>query len=198
MTIEGIGSYPTSYFIDSNATVALYSAFVLDIPVLKIYVGHSNYKITEIPGTGITFQHLEQVNMYEGEIRDIKAYVSGNGTVRLEVSADGQNIRLLKLFDGTTETSSPLNFISTSTSERTISAQIEAVSEGKTGILTYTLTSGGTTQTYTTQIIIGPPASQEGNGISASPDFIGKIIVVIIVLLVVLYMVFSYVKHKRR
>jgi hypothetical protein len=91
-----------------------------------------------------------------------------------------------------------LNFISTSSSERTISAQIEAISEGKTGILTYTLTSNGVTQTYTTEVIIGPPASHGENGISASPDFIGKVIVVIIVLLVVLYMVFSYLKHKRR
>jgi hypothetical protein len=196
MSIDGVGSYPKTYFI-SNATVALYSAFVIDIPLLVIYVGHSNYKITEIPDTGITFQHLEQVNMYEGEIRDIKAYVSGNGTVRLEVSADGQNIRLLKLFDGTTETSSPLNFISTSTSERMINAQIEAISEGTTGILTYMLTCDGTVYTYTTEVIIGPP-SQGGSGISASPDFIGKIIVVIIVLLVVLYMVYSYLKHKRR
>jgi hypothetical protein len=195
--IEGVGSYPNSYFIDTNATVTLYSAFVIDIPLLKIYVGHSNYKINELPNTNITFQHLEKIDMYEGETRDIKVYVSGNGTVKLEIVADEENIRLLKLKEDNVEKTSPITFLSTNDSERIITARVEAISEGETGILDYELTTGGVTKTYTTQILIGPPISPD-NEISISSDLIWRIGVIILVLIVVLYMLSSYVKHKRR
>ncbi len=191
------GSYPQSYFVDTNATVTLYTSFIIDVPQLVIYVGHSNYKIDEIQGTGITFQYLEKLNMYEGEIKDISAYVSGNGAVTVEVSADEKNISALKLYDGSTETRSPISFTSTNTSERTIVVTVEALGEGKTGILTYTINSNGVIKTYTTQITIGPPASPD-KGTSANPGSIMQIIVIIVVLLVVIYMVLSYVKNRMR
>ena len=131
MDIQLNGSYPQSYFVDTNATVTLYTSFIIDVPQLVIYVGHSNYRIDEILGTGITFQYLEKLNMYEGEIRDISAYVSGNGAVTVEVWADEKNISALKLYDGSTETHSPISFTSTNTSERTIVVTVEALSEGK-------------------------------------------------------------------
>lgn len=197
MTVEGVGSYPKSFFIDSDATVVLYPAFTIDIPLLRIHIGHNNYKINELSGTGVTFQHLDQVTMYEGEIKEIKAYVSGDGAVNLDVRTDEQNIQLIKLYDHNTETSSPIMFTSSNTSERIITVRVKAISEGTTGVITYTLTSGGATQTYTTQITIGPPASSDDNDLSASPDFIGKIIVVMLVLIVVIYMVVSHLRHKR-
>jgi hypothetical protein len=197
MDIQVNGSYPRSYFVDTNATVTLYTSFIIDVPQLVIYVGHSNYKIDEIQGTGITFQYLERLNMYEGEIKDISAYVSGNGAVTVEVSADEKNISALKLYDGNTETRSPISFTSTNTSERTIVVTVEALGEGKTGILTYKVRSEGVIKTYTTQITIGPPASPD-KGISANPGFIMQIIVIIVVLLVVIYMVLSYVKNRMR
>jgi hypothetical protein len=183
--------------VDTNATVTLYTSFIIDVPLLVIYVGHSNYRIDEIQGTGITFQYLERLNMYEGEIKDISAYVSGNGAVTVEVSADEKNISALKLYDGNTETRSPISFTSTNTSERTIVVTVEALGEGKTGILTYKISSDGVIKTYTTQITIGPPVSPD-KGTSASPGFIMQIIVIIVVLLVVIYMVLSYVKNRMR
>jgi hypothetical protein len=191
------GSYPHTYFVDTNATVTLYSSFVIDVPQLVIYVGHSNYRIDEIQGTGITFQYLEKLNMYEGEIRDISAYVSGNGATTVDVSADEKNISMLKLFDGNTETRSPLSFVSTNTSERVIVATVEALGEGKTGILTYKVTSNGVSKVYTTQITIGPPVSHSKE-ISTSSGLIIQIIVVIIILLVIIYMILSYVRSKKR
>jgi hypothetical protein len=197
LTIQGIGSYPRSFFIDTNATIVLYSSFIIDIPTLVITVGHSNYTINELPGTQITFQHLDQVRMAEGEEKDIDAYVSGSGTVELEVQADGQNVRLIKLFDNNLEKSSPLSFISSNTSERKITARIRAISEGTTGTITYTLTSDGSTQTYTTRIIIGPPTSIKPTA-SLNLDIVGRIAVILLVLFVVVYMIIVYVKHKRR
>jgi len=195
--IKANGSYPQSYFVDTNATVTLYSSFIIDVPQLVIYVGHSNYKIDEIQGTGIIFQYLEKLNMYEGEIRDITAYVSGTGPVTLEILADGKNISMLKLVDGTTETTSPLTFTSTNTSERIIKATVKALSEGTTGILTYRVTGNGVTKTYTTQIRIGPPGStpEENTGFSLS---IMQLVIVGIVLLVLIYMVVTYLRNRKR
>jgi hypothetical protein len=191
------GSYPRSYFVDTNATVTLYTSFIIDVPKLVIYVGHSNYKIDEIQGTGITFQYIEKLNMYEGEIRDVVAYVSGNGAVTLEIWADEKNISALKLYDSSTETRSPLSFTSTNTSERVITSTVKALSEGKTGILTYRLSGNGVTKTYTTQVSIGPPESPT-DGDSGVPLSIMQIIVVVIVLLVLVYMIVSYLRNRKR
>jgi hypothetical protein len=197
MNVQLTGSYPQSYFVDSNATVTLYTSFIIDVPELIIYVGHSNYRIDEIQGTHITFQFIEQLTMYEGEVRDINAYVSGNGAVTLEIWADEQNISVLKLTSDNTQTQSPIAFTSTNTSERTIVATVEALSEGKTGILSYRLTSDGVTKLYTTRITIGPPESPDTEQ-SSNPGLIMQIIVIIAVLLVVLYMLVSYMKKRKR
>jgi hypothetical protein len=191
------GSYPRSYFVDTNATVTLYSSFIIDVPLLVIYVGHSNYKIDEIPGTGITFQYVEKLNMYEGEIRDITAYVSGNGAVTLQIWADEKNLSALHFYDSDNETQSPLSFTSTNTSERTIKVSVRALSEGTTGVLSYRLTANGITKTYTTQITIGPPKSspQEETGSSFS---IMQLVVIGIVLLVVIYMIVTYLRNRKR
>lgn len=197
ITVQLNTSIPNSYLINTNATITFKSSYVIDAPALKIYVGHSNYEIIEIENTGITFQYLKKLNMYEGEIKNINAYVSGDSPVTLEIWTDGKNISLLKLLDSETETTSPIRFVSSSSSERMITMIVEAVSEGTIGIINYRLTTDGVTKTYTTQITIGPPESQENEPftISLSPV---QIIVIIIVLLIVIYMFLSYFKHKRR
>jgi hypothetical protein len=192
------GSYPRWYFVDTNATITLYSSFIIDVPQLMIYVGHSNFRIDEILGTDITFQYLETLTMKEGEKRDISAYVSGNGDVTVGISADEKNISVRKLYDGTTETHSPISFTSTNTTERTIVVTVEALSEGTMGLLNYQVTANGVTKTYTTRISIGPPTTggnKETTGLSFS---LVQIIVIILVLLVVAYMVVSYVKKRTR
>jgi hypothetical protein len=197
INIQLLGSYPQSYFVDTNATVTLYTSFIIDVPLLVIYVGHSNYKIDEIQGTGITFQYIEKLNMYEGEIRDITAYVSGNGAVTAEIWADEKNISALALYDGGTETHSPLSFTSTNTSERIIKVSVKALSEGTTGVLTYQITGNGITKTYTTQVTIGPPETpdEEDTGGSFS---IMQIVVIGVVLLVIGYMILTYLRNRKR
>jgi hypothetical protein len=185
------------YFVDTNATVTLYTSFIIDVPQLVIYVGHSNYKIEEIQGAGITFQYQEKLNMYEGEIRDITAYISGNGAVTAEIWADEKNISALKLFDGDTEAHSPLSFTSTNTSERIIKITVQALSEGTTGILTYQITGNGIPKTYTTQISIGPPESSDEEDTGGSFSIM-QFVIIGIVLLVVVYMIVTYLRNKKR
>jgi cobalamin biosynthesis Mg chelatase CobN len=134
--------------------------------------------------------------MYEGEIRDITAYVSGNGVVTAEIWADEKNISALKLYDGTTETQSPLSFTSTNTSERIITVKVKALSEGTTGILTYRINGNDVTKTYTTQISIGSPESPDEEGSGGIP--IMQIIIVVIVLLVIIYMIVTYLRNRKR
>jgi hypothetical protein len=192
------GSYPRSYFIDTNATITLYSSFIIDVPQLVIYVGHSNFRIEEILRTGITFQYLETLTMNEGEKRDISAYISGNGDVTVAILADEKNISVRKLYDGTTETHSPISFISTNTTERTIVVTVEALREGTIGLLNYQITANGETKTYETRISIGPPTTGENKGTAGISLSFVQIIVIILVLLVVGYMVVSYVKKRTR
>jgi len=197
MNVQLNASILKSCLVDTNAIITFPTSYVIDVPTLQIYVGHSNYKIEEIQDTDITFQYLENINMNEGEIKDLKAYVSGDGPVSLEIWADEENVKLLKLMDGNTEKNSPITFVSTISSERTITMKIEAVSEGKTGTITYRLTTGGVTKTYTTQVKIGPPASQNTESFTMSLSIV-QIIVIILVIVVVIYMFLSYLKHKRR
>ena len=191
------GSYPQSYFVDTNATVTLYTSFIIDVPLLVIYVGHSNYKIEELQGTGITFQYVERLSMYEGETRDITAYVSGNGAVTLQIWADEKNLSTLHFYDSGTETQSPITFTSTNTSERLIKVTVRALSEGTTGVLTYQLTTNGVTKTYTTQISIGPPQT-DSEGETSEPLSIMQLVIIGIVLLVVIYMIIAYLRNKKR
>ena len=62
---------------------------------LEISIGHSNYTIKEIGGTHIVFQYEEELNMRDGEVRDISVYVSGEGIVDLAISGDEENIKIL-------------------------------------------------------------------------------------------------------
>jgi hypothetical protein len=197
ITMQLNGSYPRSYFIDTNATITLYSSFIIDVPQLVIYVGHSNFRIDEIEGTAITFQYQETLTMHEGELRDINAYVSGNGDVTVSIWADEKNLSVRALHDGTTETHSPLSFTSTNTSERDLIVTVEALSEGTVGLLNYQVTANGQTKTYTTRITIGPPTT-ETNTTSGLSFSLVQIIVIILVLLVVVYMVISYMKKRTR
>ena len=196
MNIQLTGIYPQSYFIDTNATVTLQTSYIIDVPELVVYVGHSNYEIEEIQGTGIIFQYLEKLTMREGEIRDITAYISGNGAVILEIRADENNLSVLHVYDNSSEIHSPYSFSSSNNSERRFLISVKALSEGTIGILTYQLTANGVTKTYTTQITIGPPLSTDTE--PGSPASIMQIAVIIIVLLVVIYMILSYIRNKKR
>jgi len=85
--------------------------------------------------------------------------------------------------------------ISTDTSEYVITVKIEAIRENKIGFLYYELETGGETQTFITQINVGPPSSGEQ---ASSTVPIMAIIVIVCILLVIGYMISTHMKHRRR
>lgn len=161
---------------------------------IKIYVGHSNYLIREIPGSHIVFQYLEKLDMYEGEIKDLVVYVSGEGYVELGIQADGENVEILKI-TSIDQTGSPLLINSKNTSEYAITVRVHAIKENKVGTITYSLKVDGKTTTYSTEITIGPPSSERTEELNIP---ISTIFVAICIIIVIIYMVLAQIKHKRR
>ena len=162
---------------------------------LKISIGHSNYKIQPIPGSNIVFQYEEELEMYEGEIKEIKVYISGDGRVRLDVTDDGENVEIIKV---TTEDKigTPIIINSTNTAEYEVTIQVEAIRENKVGIIKYELESDGKIQTYETKINIGPP--QNENASKETSLSLSTIVVILLVLIVIIYMILTQFAHKRR
>lgn len=198
---------PGDYIIDDDdAMVYLKTAFKLDLPVLRVFVGHSGYELEDILDTGLTFQYKKNVQMYEGEIIDLNAYVSGDGTINLDIwTNDTKNIRILKIFKNDVEITSPFDIISTSTEEQHIVVRVEAIREGQTGDINYDFkTDTGRRANYQTRIIIGPPQepekddSSEKTHLTFGSNTLITGIVVISVLAAIIYMFFSQIKHKRR
>ena len=194
----GRGSIPQSYIIMTNATIVFDSSLGINVPSLEELIGHSNHEIIDVGG-GIIFQYERTLTMYEGEKRDVTAYLSGNGQATLDISSDGQNITILKILSNGGEVKSPFTITSTDTSEHKIVIQIEALKENKDGFIEYKLQIGGTTTTYKTQIRVGPPSSSQRGDESQPPvSQTTAIIVVFCIVLVVGYMVFSRMRHRRR
>jgi len=161
---------------------------------LEISVGHSNYKIEPIPGSNIVFQYEEEIEMYEGEIKDIKVYISGEGRVTLDITDDGENVAILKV-TAEDKIGTPLTIDSTNTSEYEVTIQVEAIRENKVGIIKYELEVDGETQTYETQISIGPPQKENTEEINLP---ISTIAIILLVVIVIGYMIITQIRHKRR
>ena len=192
--IEGIisGKIPGSYII-TTANFTLASAPGLSSADLKIFVGHSNYEIYEMPES-IVFQYEKNLEMNEGEIRDIAVYISGSGVATLDIWSDEKNITILKISSKNQE-GTPQTVISTDTSEYVVTVKIEAIRENKIGFLYYALETGGETQTFITQINVGPPSSGEQ---ASNTVPIMAIIVIVCIFLVIGYMISTHMKHRRR
>ena len=194
--IEGTisGKIPSSHII-TTANFTLTSAPVISSADLKIFVGHSNYEIYEMP-EAIVFQYEKNLEMNEGEIRDITVYISGSGVATLNIWSDEKNITILKISSKNQE-GTPQTVISTDTSEYVITVKIEAIRENKIGFLYYALETGGENQTFITQINIGSPSSQTGEQAS-NTTYTMTIIIIICFILVAGYMISTHIKHKRR
>lgn len=196
------------YIIDDvNSLVYLKTAFTLDLPILKVYVGHSGYELIEdILDTGLSFQYKKNIKMYEGEKRDLNAYISGDGSINLDIwTPDTKNIRILKILKNDKEISSPFEIISTSNTEQKIVIRVEAIREGKSGDINYDFkTNTGKTKSFQTHITIGKPleekeeGSKEKSKMSLGANNILTGIVVLSILSVIVYMFISQLKHKRR
>jgi len=199
LTIPGgvTGRIPDGLIIPT-AQFTFKNFFQTNAAVLEISVGHSNYEIKPIPGSSIVFQYKKELTMSEDEIRDITVYISGQGTVTLNVVADIVNVEILKVTDASqTEKSLPLTITSTNDTEYAVTVQVHAIRENKVGIITYQLEANGTRQTYETRITIGPPIAGETTGEGVNIP-VSTVVIVLLVVIIIGYMIFSQIRHKRR
>jgi hypothetical protein len=173
------------------------TAFPTDFPTYVVNVGHSGFELFNEFDNGITFQYDKDVTMYEGQIKDIEVYISGNGEVTLEIwTTTPQNISIQKSWYENQE-GTPISFTSTDQSEYVVTVKVEALRENHVGKLHYKLTTEDETQTFATTINISPPSEDEGETTSDTLPFM-TIFVALCVVLVVLYMIFSHMRHRRR
>ena len=206
---EGIGKVPDDLILDdSDAFVFLKTAIAVNAPDLRIFVGHSKHELVEnLFGTGLSFQYEKNINMDEGDIRDINTYISGDGRLKLSIwSDDTDNVKILKIFRDGEETSSPIDIHSTSSSEEKITVKIEALRERKTANINYKLESlDGRSKTYKTNVVINPlsgKGDKEINSLKSDPGFgsnsLFTLIVVISIFMALGYMIVSQLKNNRR
>lgn len=196
LSIEGLtsASIPEDLIITS-APIVFNTNITTLAANLEIYVGHSNYRIQEIKDSHIVFQYEEEINMRDGEIRDIIVYLSGEGIVDLSINGDGENIKILKIFSEDQE-GSPMTILSKNSSEYAVTIRVEALKENMIGTLTYRLEIDGKIETYQTSISIGPPIIEESLGELKIPST--AIFIVICFVIVIIYMISNQIKHKRR
>jgi hypothetical protein len=188
------GSIP-SYLIITTAAITFNISQIISAADLKVYVGHSNYTIQELSGTNIVFQYEEELEMNEGQIKDINVYISGDGNLTLDILSDGENVQILKV-TSKDQQGTPLTITSTNNSEYTVTIKVEALKENKVGIIYYSLKVNDEIQTFSTHITIGPPLSQQETSGGNIP--ITTIIVVLCVILLIVYMIYTQIRHRRR
>ncbi|MFO7678385.1 MAG: hypothetical protein R6V50_08430 [Thermoplasmatota archaeon] len=195
LTFQGsiVGTVPSELII-TTSEFTLSPSIEMNAANIKIYVGHSDYLIRELPGSHIVFQYQDKIEMNEGEIKDVVVYVSGEGYVKLDIQADEENVEILKI-TSIDQTGSPLLINSINTSEYEVTVRIHALKENRLGIITYTLEEDGKVSTYSTEISIGPPTSEKKE---ESNIPISTIFVVFCIVIVIIYMILAQIKHKRR
>jgi hypothetical protein len=179
-----------------TSVLTFQSAYQINAPLLKIYIGHNNYEIIEIEGTNIVFQYIKNIKMNESEIRNIPVYMSGNGTVNFNAITDGKNISILNIKAENKDITIPFEIESTDTLEYEIILQIEAIRENKIGYLYYDLEIENSSKTYVTVIDISSPSDSQGLDLNITP--VTTIIVIICIILVIAYVIFTHIKHRRK
>jgi len=189
------GKIPDHYIL-TTAPFTLPTSPGLNAPKLTINVGHGNYVVQPISDTYIVFQYREDLEMSEGEVKDIPVYISGEGVVTFDVRSN-ENLDILKVFDNQdAEVNTPLEITSTNTSEYNVTVRVKALRENTTGFLYYNLTIGEETETFITQISIGPPVSPAEETITLDIQII--IAILVIICLVIVYVVYTQMKYRRR
>lgn len=195
---EGYGGIPNDLIIDdSKAMVILQTQLGITIPVLYVYVGHSQYELVEIKDAGISFQYQRNIAMHEGEIEDLQVFISGNGEAILDIWSDEKNVSIQKITTKNGQVTSPLTITSTDKEEYTITVRVEAIRENHIGKIFYNLDTGGNSQTFTTTIEVGPPIPINEQIINYSTSSM-MFVVIGIIIVVVIYIVVSQIKYKRR
>ena len=195
---SGYGRIPNYLIIDDfKAMVILQTELGITIPVLYVYVGHSQYELVEIKDAGISFQYQRNIAMHEGEIENLQVFISGNGEAILDIWSDEKNVSIKKISTKKGQVNSPLTITSTDTEEYTITVTVEAIRENHIGKIFYNLDTGGNSQTFTTTIEIGPPIPINEQLVNYSTSSM-MFVVIGVIIVVIIYIVVSQIKYKRR
>ena len=193
ITIEGMLQAIPKHILQTGV-VSLPAAPIQYFPLIKIYVGRSNYTIYESPTTGIVFQYEENLDAKYDEIKNITTYLSGNGEATVTITC--VNATLLNIFheDNLLE-QMPFTIQSTNTSEEHIVSQIHFTQENTIAVITYQLELDGEIQTFKTKINVGPKSIVKEE---TSDNTLLIIIIGIITVLVIVYMIYSQMKYRRK
>lgn len=193
ISIEGIVQVIPKHILQTGI-VSLPTAPIQYFPLIKIYVGHSNYTIYESPTTDIVFQYEEKLDAEYDEIKNITTYLSGNGKANITITCE--NATLLNIFhEDTLIEQMPFTIQSTNTSEQHIVSQIHFTQENTIAVITYQLELEGEVQIFKTEINVGPQTVKKEE---SSDNTLIIIIIGICTVLVIGYMIFTQIKYRRR
>ncbi|MBN2603425.1 MAG: hypothetical protein JXA91_04770 [Candidatus Thermoplasmatota archaeon] len=195
---SGSGGIPNEFIIDDYKAMITFQTIIdIAIPVLYVYVGHSQYELVEIKDAGISFQYQRNIAMQEGEIENLQVFISGNGEAILDIWSDEKNVSIQKITTKNGQVNLPLTITSTDTEEYTITVTVEAIRENHIGKIFYNLDTGGNSQTFSTTIEIGPPIPINEQLVNYSTSSM-MFVVIGVIIVVIIYIVVSQIKYKRR
>jgi hypothetical protein len=194
-------SVPLSYLIieeaNTSSSIYLQSSLVLDVPTMQVFVGHSMYQLDMFGDTSLSYQYKKSISMQEGEINQLHVYISGNGSASLSISSRNENITILDVRLNDKEMTSPVSIISTETSEQIVSITVKAVSENHHGYIDYILENAEELEMFSTNILVGPPESNPADSdLTRSSNM--AVLVVCAFMFAGVYIVYSFIKHKKR
>ena len=93
--------------ISPKSIVSLISSNVsIGLPI-NIYIGRSGFVVESLV-RDITFSYVDSIDIYYNEIEDIFSYISGNGSIIVDVS--GKNLDIIQILSGGTEVSPPFRW----------------------------------------------------------------------------------------
>ncbi len=168
------------YLISSNVSIGL---------PINIYVGRSGFIVEPLVGD-IAFQHIDTIDIYYNEIKDIFSYISGNGSVIVNVS--GKNLDIIKILSRGTEVTPPFKVESVYSSEHPIVVRVKGIMPESIALLHYTLEIDGEIEKFSTQINVGSFRIED------EPTFEITIIIGLIIFIVIGYLLYNIIKQRKK
>ena len=181
----------------SGIAVSLQTAFIIDVPQIDIFVGHSDFVLENLFGDkGLTFQYKQSITMKEGDSETVHAYISGDGSGKITIKVDDCLVlESIKLDNN--EISSPFNIESTKNSEKQIAVQIKAKSEDKNGKIHYIIESNGQIKQFSTTVYVQAPTISDNTLISTGTSSI-TVFVLIGIIIAAGFMLYNHLSYGRK
>ncbi|HID25673.1 MAG TPA: hypothetical protein EYP23_04335 [Thermoplasmata archaeon] len=169
----------------------------VSIPQIYIYVGHSDYELEEMGNGRITFQYERNIEMSYGEIRNVTAYICGNGNITVSLSST--NLSILRVWYDEELIADPTFFSvrSTNTSEHVLTVQISAEKPNVTGYIVYTIMVNEHPYSYVTTVEVNASVStgqQKGDNVNVAT----AVLIASVTLLTIFYILYSRMKYRKK